>query len=220
MKTSISSLALSFILLCCLADEALAQKQRNTSPARAQAVRAEDETPTPTFNNGDSIQTTICKGQPTPTGYVTAGETSTSDCPSGAWILKRRGTRLRADAPPVTGMPPKDTAANDDEDEEPRARRRATASEADRLNARAEQENLEAERSLEKLRRKRERDEAARLGRVMVGMTKEQAIRAWGTPTKVNASFSSDGKNEQWVYYRRGYIYFNAKGHLDYIQSW
>lgn len=42
-------------------------------------------------------------------------------------------------------------------------------------------------------------------GRVMVGMSATQVRRAWGTPTKVNASVGSYGRHEQWIYDRGGF---------------
>lgn len=43
-------------------------------------------------------------------------------------------------------------------------------------------------------------------GRVMVGMSATQVRRAWGTPTKVNASVGSYGRHEQWIYNRGGFV--------------
>jgi hypothetical protein len=115
----LSQFALTLIFLCFVSGVAQAQKRRPDPPARAQAVRTEEATPAPTFHNGDSIQTTICKGQPTPDGYVTAGETRTGDCPQGAWILKKRGSRLRPDAPqPSYTIPAQQTSSADNEDDE------------------------------------------------------------------------------------------------------
>lgn len=52
------------------------------------------------------------------------------------------------------------------------------------------------------------------LGRVVVGMTKEQVIRAWGRPTKINKTIGAGYSSEQWVYERGGigraqYLYFD-----------
>ena len=35
---------------------------------------------------------TICKGDAIPAGYATVGETQSSDCPNGAWVVKQRVT--------------------------------------------------------------------------------------------------------------------------------
>ena len=35
---------------------------------------------------------TVCKGDAIPEGYTTVGETQSSDCPDGAWVIKQRGT--------------------------------------------------------------------------------------------------------------------------------
>jgi len=43
-------------------------------------------------------------------------------------------------------------------------------------------------------------------GKVMLGMTADQVRRAWGTPTKINASTGSYGRHEQWVYDRGNFV--------------
>lgn len=48
-------------------------------------------------------------------------------------------------------------------------------------------------------------------GKVAIGMTEDQARRAWGSPDKINPTITERGRREQWVY-RRGpgdsqYIY-------------
>lgn len=45
--------------------------------------------------------------------------------------------------------------------------------------------------------------EAARLGRVYVGMSSDGAIAAWGRPGNVNRTTTAAGSNQQWVYYER-----------------
>lgn len=47
-------------------------------------------------------------------------------------------------------------------------------------------------------------------GRVQTGMTKEQALAAWGRPRDINRTTSSYGTREQWVYGESGsgYLYF------------
>jgi hypothetical protein len=119
---SLPRFALILTLLCLTSSITLSQKRRQAAPTRiAQATSTEEIKPAPTLEKDDTTQTTICKGQHTPDGYVTAGETSTSDCPNGAWILKKRGTRLRADAPQPTYPPqvePSSRGNSDDEKEE------------------------------------------------------------------------------------------------------
>lgn len=48
-------------------------------------------------------------------------------------------------------------------------------------------------------------------GKIVLGMTAEDARRSWGSPTKINASIGGYGKHEQWVYergrYRTQYVY-------------
>lgn len=125
-------LPLALTLLCFISGVSHAQKPRRALPVRAQAERAEGETLAPTFQSGDAIQTTVCKGQPTPDGYVTAGETNSGDCPKGAWILKKRGSRLRPDAPPSSYAPPhteQAVSADSEDDEEETSPRQKGASE-------------------------------------------------------------------------------------------
>ncbi len=108
----------------------LCQKRHTPAkPAAAVQPKAEEKESVSAFNDGDSVQTTICKGTPTPDGYVIAGETVASDCPKGAWILKRRGAALHRDVPTETYAPPAgarrsraDDAEDEDEDDQPRQR--------------------------------------------------------------------------------------------------
>jgi hypothetical protein len=56
--------------------------------------------------------------------------------------------------------------------------------------------------------------------RVHIGMTREQAIAAWGRPRDINRTTHSFGVHEQWVYgeYGSGYLYFED-GVLTTIQN-
>jgi hypothetical protein len=56
--------------------------------------------------------------------------------------------------------------------------------------------------------------------RVRIGMTREQAIAAWGRPRDINRTSSSYGVHEQWVYgeYGSGYLYFED-GVLTTVQN-
>lgn len=38
--------------------------------------------------------------------------------------------------------------------------------------------------------------------KVAVGMTKEEVVRSWGRPDKINTSVGSYGRHEQWIYNR------------------
>jgi hypothetical protein len=46
-------------------------------------------------------------------------------------------------------------------------------------------------------------------GSAQIGMTKEQAIAAWGRPSSVNRTTYASGTNEQWVYNMTNYLYFD-----------
>lgn len=102
------SLVLTFVALSVFGISAHAQKRRG--PARSAPAQQLQQAP-PSSQNGQVVRETICKGLPIPAGYVTAGETADSSCAKGAWILKKRGTRLAADpgtptrssSAPVTG---------------------------------------------------------------------------------------------------------------------
>ena len=54
-------------------------------------------------------------------------------------------------------------------------------------------------------------------GKVHIGMTKEQAIAAWGNPGDINRTTSSFGVHEQWVY-GSSYLYFED-GILTTVQN-
>lgn len=45
--------------------------------------------------------------------------------------------------------------------------------------------------------------------KVIVGMTKEQAIAAWGRPKDINTTATANGTHEQWVYGLSTYLYFD-----------
>jgi hypothetical protein len=62
---------------------------------------------------------------------------------------------------------------------------------------------------------------AVKNGRVAVGMTKCEAIAAWGNPSHINATTSRYGSHEQWVYglnQYRNYLYFEGN-YLSTIQD-
>jgi hypothetical protein len=54
------------------------------------------------------------------------------------------------------------------------------------------------------IERKERGEKAIAEGKVFVGMTKDEVIKSWGTPTRVNKTTTSGGSTEQWVYYGRG----------------
>lgn len=47
-------------------------------------------------------------------------------------------------------------------------------------------------------------NQAIGMARVMVGMTSEDAVRAWGRPDKINRTLLANVVREQWVYRRAG----------------
>lgn len=194
------NLSLTIAIFSLFTSVAICQKRKPAAPPRSQAVRAEDDT-APTLQDGDSIQTTICKGQPTPSGYVTAGETSTSDCPNGAWILKRRGTRLRSDAPPANSAPAKAHATandgndEDDEDDEESPRRR-------RVSVHAQESSPEP-----KGPSRADIETAIRQQKVIIGMEMQDVFRAWGRPYEKSVGVSERGSTATW-YFQRGRVWF------------
>lgn len=65
-------------------------------------------------------------------------------------------------------------------------------------------------------------DRAIANGQIVIGMTADEAVRAWGQPTKVNSTTTQAGRSEQWVY-RRGqlgaqYVYVDA-GRVRSVQT-
>jgi hypothetical protein len=53
---------------------------------------------------------------------------------------------------------------------------------------------------------------------VAIGMSKEQAIAAWGKPKDTNTTSTAGGTREQWVYGLGTYIYF-TDGILSAVQN-
>lgn len=57
---------------------------------------------------------------------------------------------------------------------------------------------------------------------VRIGMSKEDVMRSWGTPTRLNRSLSAAGETEQWVYegyrFRTQYVHF-VDGRVSYIST-
>ncbi|MCR8631955.1 stalk domain-containing protein [Paenibacillus radicis (ex Xue et al. 2023)] len=62
-----------------------------------------------------------------------------------------------------------------------------------------------------------------RQGYVKIGMTKEMATLAWGSPDDINKYSSKYSYNEQWVYrgsnYNNSYLYFDETGKVTSIQN-
>jgi hypothetical protein len=113
------SFVLTLVAISVLSISAHAQKRRTPPNPETAATQ-----PAPSYREGQVVQETVCKGLPIPDGYVTAGETFTSDCKGGAWILKRRGTRLRPDVATPTYAPPAyapKSRARTEDDAEPAA---------------------------------------------------------------------------------------------------
>ncbi|PZF73569.1 cell envelope integrity protein TolA [Taibaiella soli] len=56
-------------------------------------------------------------------------------------------------------------------------------------------------------------------GKVIIGMTKEMCIAAWGKPINVNSTITANVTQEQWVYNMKTYLYFDKFGKLTAIQN-
>lgn len=56
-------------------------------------------------------------------------------------------------------------------------------------------------------------------GQVLVGMTVDQVVLAWGEPKTVNSHESGESYSSQWVYGERGYVYFDGSGKVTAIQQ-
>jgi hypothetical protein len=85
------SLVLTLVPIFVLSTFAYAQKRRGSSKA---STTVQVQQTTPSYRDGQIVRETICKGLPIPARYVTAGETTDSSCPKGAWVIKKKGTRL------------------------------------------------------------------------------------------------------------------------------
>ncbi len=55
-------------------------------------------------------------------------------------------------------------------------------------------------------------------GKVIIGMTKKMCRLSWGSPRDINTTTTNYGKNEQWVYSLKHYLYFE-NGKLTAIQN-
>lgn len=74
-----------------------------------------------------------------------------------------------------------------------------------------------AQAQADSVAREQKFEEAIRRKSVMVGMTREQAAKAWGEPDKKNISGGAYGSTEQWVYRGSGqYLYFDD----GLVRSW
>ena len=191
------SFVLTLVAIFVLSISAHAQKRRtppNPEPAATQ--------PAPPYQDGQVVQETICKGMPIPDGYVAAGETSTSDCKGGAWILKRRGTRLRPEVARQTYTSPRASrsrAVDEDGDEEGETDNSSRTSERAKDSA--------ATRPVPERPSNTEVDDAVRQQRVLVGMTFQDVYRAWTTPRNKSIGVSEYGRVEIW-HYRNARVYF------------
>lgn len=58
-------------------------------------------------------------------------------------------------------------------------------------------------------------ENAAREGRVVAGMSGDQARRVWGEPNKINRTSAADGQHEQWVFRRGHGAYAYAYVYVD-----
>lgn len=187
------SLFLTLSLLFVLGVPAQAQKRR-TQASRKPAAETQSA---PSYQDGQIVAITICKGLPIPEGYVTSGEAADDSCPHGAWLLKKKGSHSYT---PTTPAQSGGAAAESDEEDgdAPKPRRKTTA---EIVEERADETN-----------RKARIDNATYDHKVMVGMTKEQVLKSWGRPEGISRHTDSEsGYSETWTYTYRGgtaYIYF------------
>lgn len=66
-------------------------------------------------------------------------------------------------------------------------------------------------------------DQAISLGKIQLGMSTQDVMRAWGRPNKINRTAVAGGISEQWVYERPNdgrhqYVYFD-NGVLSAVQT-
>ena len=65
-----------------------------------------------------------------------------------------------------------------------------------------------AEANLHRLRVTRAQEEAVASGRIMLGMSAEQVLAAWGAPKKINRTIVRGRISEQAIYANGQYVYF------------
>lgn len=63
-------------------------------------------------------------------------------------------------------------------------------------------QSIKVRRDVADLARRNRISEAIGDRKILVGMTSEEVIQAWGKPSKINQSISRTGTSEQWVYER------------------
>ena len=74
--------------------------------------------------------------------------------------------------------------------------------------------SLQLRREINTIKRKELIDQLILEGRVEVGMSRDEVIRSWGSPTKVNKTINTSGTSEQWIYRRSG-IGFDRYVYID-----
>jgi hypothetical protein len=94
-------------------------------------------------------------------------------------------------------------------------RRRAKANAEEAARARAAEMARQAE--IQARNWPRSVEEAVIARKVIIGMTTEQVLAAWGTPRAINETISAAGTSAQWVYGDGQYLYFE-RGILTTIQ--
>ncbi|MCP4352593.1 MAG: DUF4124 domain-containing protein [Desulfobacterales bacterium] len=75
-----------------------------------------------------------------------------------------------------------------------------------------EKDMEETQKEVERAEKQQEMEHAAVWGKIMVGMSKELVIKAWGEPTKIQKTKIEKGITEKWIYYYEEkpfkYVYF------------
>lgn len=130
---------------------------------------------------------------------VEGGKIGFSDVPCSG---SAKGERVRIhDAAPTA----RDAAAAQD-----RLNRYREISERERAAVDTERE-AEAQQALDRIAYRSRARAAIQSGNVFIGMRAEDAVEAWGRPTKINRDIYESGVKEQWIYdrgdWRAQYIY-------------
>lgn len=81
----------------------------------------------------------------------------------------------------------------------------------------------QVQREIAAMKRKESVALAIHEGKVFIGMTVSEVVSSWGPPSKINASISGLGRNEQWIYRRANigedqYVYVD-NGVVTSVQS-
>lgn len=154
----------------------------------------------------------VCAGSPIPEGYSVTGIAGTMDCSSegsnpltNALNIAREGTVSTKPASANRAI----RSSDDDEDETPRRTTNRRAAQTNNgggslIEQRAAQANAAARREIAEQEARNTINLAIKNHRVLVGMTKDQVLRAVGRPSSMTRDTTRNEVYEIWMYDTRG----------------